>query len=43
MYNFSYVVASRYGLQMSAPQTFMSFNLARNIDSLKDLVEITPE
>ena len=43
MYNSSVVVASRYALPMSAPQTSMLFNLARNIDSLKDLVETTPE
>ena len=43
MYNFSFVVAYRYALPMSASQTFMLFNLARNIDSLKDLVETTPE
>ena len=43
IYNFSFVVASRYALSMPAHQTFMLFNLARNIDSLKDLVETTPE
>ena len=43
IYSFSFVVASRYALPISAPQTFMLFCLARNIDSLKDLVETTPE
>ena len=28
---------------MSAPQTSMLFNLARNIDSIQDFVETTPE
>ena len=43
MYSYSFVVASRYTLPISAAQTFMLFNLARNIDSLSDLVETTPE
>ena len=43
MYSFSVVVASRYALPITAPQTFMLFNMARNIDSLMDLVELTPE
>ena len=43
MYNYSFVGASRYAFPMSAPQTSMLFNLARNIDSLKDLIEATPE
>ena len=42
MHSFSFVVASRYALPISAPQTFMLFNFAR-IDSLQDLVETTPE
>ena len=43
MYSFSFVVASRYALPISVPQTSMLFNLARNIDSLRDLVETTPQ
>ena len=43
MYSLSFVVASRYELPISAPQTSMLFNLAGNIDSLKDLVETTLE
>ena len=48
MYSFSLVVASRHALPISAPPpppppTFLLFDLARNIDSLRDLVETTPE
>ena len=43
MYNFSFVLASSYALPISAPQTYMLFNLDRNIDSHKDLVETTLE
>ena len=44
MYSYSFIVASRYALPISAvPQTFMLFNFARNTDSLRDLAETTPE
>ena len=43
MYNFYFVVGSSYSLPISAPRTFMLFNLDRNIDSHKDLVETTLE
>ena len=37
------VIASRYALPISAAQTFILLSSARNMDSLKDLVEATPE
>ena len=43
MYSFSFVVASRYALPISAPQISLLFSFARTIDSLRDLVETTPE
>ena len=41
MYSFSYVEASRYALPISVAHTFMLLSLARNMDSLRDLVETT--
>ena len=43
MFSFSFVVASRYALPISATQTFMLFYLDRNLISLSYLVETTPE
>ena len=43
MYNFSFVVASRYALPISAPHTSILFSLARHMTNLKDLMETTPE
>ena len=43
MYYCSFVVAYSYALPMSTPQSSMLSNLARIIDSLKDLTETTPE
>ena len=42
-YSFSLVFASKNALPMSAPQTSRLFSLARNITSLRDLMETTPE
>ena len=36
-------IDTRYVLPISAPQTFMLFSLARNMDSLRDLVQTTSE
>ena len=43
MYNFSFVLASRYTLPISAAQAFILLSLARNMVDLRDLVETTPE
>ena len=43
MYTFSLVFASKYALPISAPQTSTLLSLARNITSLRDLIETTPE
>ena len=43
MYSFSLVFASKYALPISAPQTSRLFSLARDITSLRDLMETTPE